>query len=192
VPTAPAPRPLSWRLLLLSALVVAATAVGGLRAVSLAQDRPGPHTLDVGDVSYTVTDVELVAGLTDQDLGGMSHGVQSLVGSGQALVRVRLRVSAGRNAAAYDPAALRAVAASSPASASGVAPSGASFAPGRLRAHGSIEGSLSYVLPRDGAQLVLRAGHARRSVALLRLDRAGSTTPEHAGHGGAPATAPSS
>ena len=161
-------RALPWTSLLLAVLVVAATALGGLRAAGLAQHRPGPRTLEVDGVAYTVTGVDLLTGLSDQDLGGMAHGVQGLVPTDRALVSVRLTVSADEEPAHYDPATLRAA---SSASDEGTAPSGASFAAGRLAAHGSVEGSLSYVVPRDGAELVLRAGHGSRSVALLRLDQ---------------------
>lgn len=184
--TASPPRHLSPSAVLLTVLVVAATGLGGVRAAGLAQHRPGPRTLELGGVAYTVTDVELVKGLSNQDLGGMAHGVQGLVGTDKALVSVRLTVSAGGRAAHYDPSALRA--ASSPAD-GGAAPAGGSFAAGQLAAHGSVEGSLSYVVPRNGAELVLRAGAGSRSVPLLQIDRATGTPHDHTEHGGTPATA---
>ena len=54
----------------------------------------------------------------------------------------------------------------------GVAPLGGSLGSGRLSPHGRLEGSLSYVVPRDGAQLVLRSEGSSDAVPLLRADRA--------------------
>lgn len=157
----------SKQVLLLSALVLGATAVGAWRVAGLTAAEHDPRTLRVGHVSYTVTHVEQVAGLSDADLGGMSHGVQSLVPQDKALIRVNVTVSADGTSTDYDARALQAFATGASV---GVGPLGGSLAPGRLQAHGHIEGSLSYVVPRKTSQLVLRAGRMPRAVPLLHVD----------------------
>ena len=169
----------SSRILLLSALVVAATALGAWRVAGLTAAERDPMTLRVGHVSYTVTHVEQVAGLSDADLGGMAHGVQSLVPQDKALIRVTVTVSTDGTSTDYDARALQAFATGASV---GVAPLGGSLAPGRLQAHGHIEGSLSYVVPRKTSQLVLRAGRLPRAVPLLHVDDSPSTAGhDHAG-----------
>ena len=156
----------SKRVLVLSGLVLGATAVGLWRVAALIAAEHDPMTLRVGHATYTVTHVEQVAGLSDADLGGMAHGVQSLVPQDKALIRVTVTVSADGTSTDYDARALRAYATGASI---GVGPLGGSLAPGRLQAHGQIEGSLSYVVPRKTSQLVLRAGRLPRAVPLLQV-----------------------
>lgn len=163
------------RMVLLSTLVLGATAAGGWRVTALMAAEHDPMTLRVGHASYTVTHVEQVAGLSDADLGGMSHGIQSLVPKDKALIRVTVTVSADGTSTDYDARALQAFATGASV---GARPLGGSLAPGRLQAHGRIEGSLSYVVPRKTSQLVLRAGRLPRAVPLLQLD----VGPAVAGH----------
>ena len=61
----------------------------------------------------------------------------------------------------------------------GIAPLGGSLAPGRLQAHGQIEGSLSYVVPRRTTQLVLRAGRLPRAVPLLQVHDGSAPGQDH-------------
>ena len=169
----------SSRLLLMSVLVLGATAVGGWRVAALTAAEHDPMTLRVGHASYTVTHVEQVAGLSDADLGGMSHGVQSLVPQDKALIRVTVTVSADGTSTDYDARALQAFATGASV---GIGPLGGSLAPGRLQAHGHIEGSLSYVVPRKTSQLVLRAGRLTRAVPLIQVDDGpAGTGHDHAG-----------
>lgn len=168
-------RPRGSRMVLLCTLVLGATAAGGWRVVALTAAEHDPMTLRVGHASYTVTHVEQVAGLSDADLGGMAHGVQSLVPQDKALIRVTVTVSADGASTDYDARALQAYAAGASV---GVGPLGGSLAPGRLQAHGQIEGSLSYVVPRKTSQLVLRAGRLPRAVPLLQVEQG----PAVAGH----------
>ena len=156
----------SKRVLVLSGLVLGATAAGLWRVAALTAAEHDPMALRVGHATYTVTHVEQVAGLSDADLGGMAHGVQSLVPQDKALIRVTVTVSADGTSTDYDARALRAYATGASV---GVAPLGGSLAPGRLQAHGQIEGSLSYVVPRKTSQLVLRAGRLPRAVSLLQV-----------------------
>lgn len=167
---------LTARAVALIIAVLVATAIGGWRAASLAAVKPDPSTLVVNGVSYLVTHAEQVKGLSDSDLGGMSHGVQSLVSDDKALVTVTLVVTAGDSPSSYDASVLRAFATGS---SDAIPPVGGTLAPGQLTAHARIEGSLSFVVARNGAHLALRAPGDSREVPLLRVDDAPATATEH-------------
>ena len=183
---------LTVRTVALIAAVLVATALGGWRAVSMAATKPDPSTLVVKGISYTVIHAEQVKGLSDADLGGMSHGIGNLVSSEKALVTVTLVVSGGDSPTSYDASVLRAFATGSSV---GFSPAGGTLGPGRLGAHARIDGSLSFVVPRDGAQLVLRAPGDSREVPLLQVDDAPAGANDHDDPAGAdehpePATTP--
>lgn len=165
------------RTALLLVLLLAGSAIGGWRALSTLGEHPGSATLLVGGVSYTVTHVEQVQGLADADLGGMSHGIQSLVAGDQALLVVSLVVSAGDSASSFDPAALRAVARGST-----LPPAGGTLAAGRLRRHGHVEGSVSFVVPRNGSTLALHAPGGSADVPLLQVGVAATPEPSGSHH----------
>ena len=167
---------LSLRAVALVVAVLVATALGSWRAASMAASRPDPSTLDANGVSYTVTHVEQVKGLSDSALGGMSHGIQNLVTDDKALVTLTLVITAGDSPGSYDASVLRAFAAGSRV---GISPAGGILAPGHLRAHASIEGFLSFVVPRDGARFTLRARGSSRELPLLRVDKAPSGAGQH-------------
>ena len=133
----------------------------------MAATKPDPSTLVVKGISYTVIHAEQVKGLSDADLGGASHGIGNLVSSEKALVTVTLVVSGGDSPTSYDASVLRAFATGSSV---GFSPAGGTLGPGRLGAHARIDGSLSFVVPRNGAQLVLRAPGDSREVPLLQVD----------------------
>lgn len=171
------------RAVLLILAVLIGTAAGGWRAASMAATtKPDPSTLVVSGVSYTVTHVEQVKGLSSSELGGMAHGIQSLVSDDKAMVKVTLVISAGDSPIQYDASVLQAFATGSSA---GVLPAGGTLAPGRLSTHAQIEGSLSFVVPRDGAKLALRAPDSSREVSLLTVDKAPATAGEHKAPSGA-------
>ena len=183
---------LTVRTVALIAAVLVATALGGWRAVSMAATKPDPSTLVVKGISYTVIHAEQVKGLSDADLGGMSHGIGNLVSSEKALVTVTLVVSGGDSPTSYDASVLRAFATGSSV---GFSPAGGTLGPGRLGAHARIDGSLSFVVPRDVAQLVLRAPGDSREVPLLQVDDAPAGANDHDDPAGAdehpePATTP--
>jgi hypothetical protein len=163
----------------LVAAVLACTVLGGWRAVSMAAPKPGSSTLVLNGVSYTVTHAEQVSGLSDADLGGMSHGIQGLVTNDKAVVKVTLVAQAGDSPISYDASVLRTFATGSTI---GVAPAGGTLNPGRLSAHARMEGSLSFIVPRNSAQLALRAPGDSREVRLLQVDDApaGATPHQHA------------
>lgn len=147
-------------------VVLAATALGGWRVARGAAAPPDAATLAVGHASYTVTHVDQVKGLSQKELGGMAHGVQSLVSDDKALITVSLTVSAGDRPATVDPGVLSAVAAGSPLL---FLPVGGTLAKGHLSAHARVEGSVSFVVPRKSETYVLRARGQLRSVPLLRI-----------------------
>jgi len=167
---------LTLRAVALIVTVLVGTALGGWRAVSMAATGPDPATFVLNSVSYTVTHAEQVKGLSDADLGGMAHGVQSLVPDDKALVTVTLVVSAGDSPSPYDANVFRAFATGSSV---GVAPVGGTLSPGLLRAHARIEGTLSFVVQRNGAQVGLRAPGDSREVPLLQVDDAPGDAGEH-------------
>jgi len=179
---------LTVRAVTLIVTVLLGTALGGWRAVSMAATQPDPSTLVVNSVSYHVTHVEQVKGLSDSDLGGMSHGVQSLVSDDKALITVTLVVTAGDTPSSYDASVLQAFATGSSVA---VPPVGGTLAPGRLSAHAHIEGSLSFVVPRNGAQIALRAPNDDREVPLLQVDNAPVGSADHAHPSTTPSVGPS-
>jgi hypothetical protein len=158
----------SLRIVLLAATILAGIVLVAVWSTGSLALRPGPSSIRVGGAMYTVTHVEPVTGLTDQDLGGMSHGIQGLVTQKQMMIRVSLTVSAGSAAAKFDPSVLEVFGADGV----GVSPLGGSLTSGRLPARGRMDGSLSFVVARDGARLMLRAGTQGASVPLLRATRA--------------------
>ena len=162
----PAPPPPTWslRIVLIAASLLAAIVLVAVWASGSLALRPGPSSIRVGNAVYTVTNVEPVNGLTDQDVGGMTHGIQGLVTKNQMMIRVSLTVSAGAKATTYDPSVLQVFGADDV----GISPLGGSLAAGRLRANGRIDGSLSFVVARAGARLLLRAGNGGATVPLLR------------------------
>jgi hypothetical protein len=167
----------SRRAVLIGAVLLMATVFGGWRAAAaLTTGQQDPRALHVGGATFTVTHVEQVAGLSDAELGGMSHNIQGLVTDKQQLVRVALTVSAGGRTTTFDPAVLRLYAAGAKV---GLPPSGGSFSHGTLAAHARIEGSLSFVVKRNGARLSLGVDGARGSVPLLQLDSAPAGTGGH-------------
>jgi hypothetical protein len=180
---------LSLRAVLLVVAVLVATGLGGWRAASMAATKPDPSTLVVDGVSYTVTRAEEVKGLSDAALGGMSHGIQSLVTDDKALITLHMVISAGDFPGSYDARVLRAVPAGSKA---GTSPVGGIMAPGHLRAHASIEGFLSFVVPRNSALLALRAPGYSREVPLLQVDAAPAGAGKHLHPSAAPTTATAS
>lgn len=169
---------------LVTAVLVTA-ALGGWRAASMASARPNPSTLVVNGISYTVTHAEQVKGLSDSALGGMSHGIQNLVTDDKALVTLTLVITAGDSPGSYNASVLRAFKSGSTV---GISPVGGIVAPGRLRAHASIEGFLSFVVPRDGARFTLRAPGSARELQLLKVDQAPAGAGKHLHPSATPAT----
>lgn len=116
-------------LLLIVALVAA---LGCWQIAVMSRPVSDPDVLTVRGVTYSVTHVEQVAGLSDEDLSGMSHGIQGLVSDDKALIRISMIVRAGSASRTYDPSVLTIadVAGGTP-----ISPVGGSLAQGGLGAH---------------------------------------------------------
>jgi hypothetical protein len=157
------------RVTVLTGLLVLATLLGGWRVTASTVDRTDPMTLDVGRTTYTVSHVERVTGLTADDLGGMTHGVQGLVGDDKVMLRVSLTIAAGDHRTTYDAGTLLL---HSSASTHAIEPVGGSLGEGTLSAHARIEGAVSFVVPRNGARFVLTARGSSATVPLTKVDTA--------------------
>ena len=168
---------LTLRSMTLIVVVLVGAALGGWRAVSMAEAKPDPSTLVVNGVSYTVTHAQQIQGLSDSALGGNSHGIQSLVTDDKALISVNLAITTGDSPSPYDAGVLRVFAEGSPA---GVSPVGGILAPGHLNAKTRIEGSLSFVVPRKGGRFVLGTLADSREVPLVQVDLAPAGAGQHA------------
>ncbi len=167
------------RVALVALVVLGAATLGAWRVSGALASTPGSRSLAGGGMTVTVVDARSITGLSDHDLGGMAHGVQGLVTRGRALVQVSLVLRGGSRATHYDTTALEAVQAGST---TGVRPVGGTLARGTLAAHGRVEGTVSYVVPRNGAAFRLRLGHGGREIPLLRVGRAAPSSTEHPDH----------
>ena len=145
-----------------------AAVLGGWRVVA-SHASASQTALHVGDATFTVIQAEQVSGLSNADLSGMSHGIQGLVKDNETLVRVSVTVSADGSATDYDSSRLLVY---TSGSAVGEPPVGGSLAQGRLSAGGSVEGSLSYVVPREAAQITLGTGPDSPRIPLVLIESA--------------------
>ena len=173
----PAARPAGRRLLLLLGVLLAFS-LGCWRIVDLSRPVSDPQVLTAGGVSYSVTHVEQVTGLSDEDLSGMGHGIQGLVSQDKALIRVSMVVRSGSASRRYDPSVLTIVDAAGGAQ---IAPAGGSLSQGGLGAHAQVEGSLAFIVARNGHHFSLHAPHNANAIDLLSVDQApaGADTHQH-------------
>jgi hypothetical protein len=141
--------------------VAALALVGGALAVAAftaADDRAGePHAAAVGEPiatsygSITVVQVGTIGGLAAQDLGGMTHGIQSLVGPDEAQVSVAiLLVNRSDRPVRVEPGQFRLTV---EGSTDPVVPTGSTIRPLVLRPGASVEASLAFVVPQTGARV---------------------------------------
>ena len=161
---------------LASGLLLVATVAGGVRAAALLSADDDPESLQISGATWTVTDVTQVVGVAQRDLmSGMGHNISGYVSDSQMMIRVAFVVSAGDHGATYDPTKLRAheVGKSTP-----ILPTGGSLGEGRLSAQAEVEGTVDFVVPRDGGHLVLEAPGSSGEVDLTTVDEApaGATT----------------
>ncbi|WP_310528259.1 hypothetical protein [Nocardioides sp.] len=170
----------SVRLALLTGVLVAATLLGAWRVSGSGPDREDPATLKLGDATLVVTHVERVTGLTADDLGGMTHGIQGLVPADQTMLRVSVVLTAGTAAADYDPSDLWIERAGTGRA---IGPVGGALGRGSLSARASISGAVSFVVPRSGARYVLHAAGTGGSIPLGQVDEAPPGTGHTDDHG---------
>ena len=171
------PRSRTVPIVRLTVLLVVATLIGAWRVSASAAFQSSPDSLSLGHATVRVTHVERVTGLTESDLAGMAHGISGLVREDHALIRVSVAVSAGSRLTSFDTSGLRIFAGQH---AVGRPPIGGSVGHGRLHARASIEGALSFVVPRNGAALSLGSISSSRRVPLLHV----GTAPAGADHSG--------
>jgi hypothetical protein len=101
--------------------------------------------------AVTFEHVTVLGGLTSQDLGGVTHGIQNLVLSDQAQVEVSvLVVNRGDQGVRVNPGAFTLLVEGSP---DPVELSGSTIRPLTLQPGASVEATLTYVVPQGGARI---------------------------------------
>lgn len=146
----------------LTGAVLILAAVGFALAVDSPDPNVGsnPSTAAVGSTlstsygSYRVASVERSDGLTEDDLGGMTHGINGLVSAGSISVTAEVTVSNDtghsvkikrdnfhllRNSADAGP----------------LAPTGSTLAAEAIPPHSSVDAVVSFIVPADGTPLRL-------------------------------------
>lgn len=157
----PSPGP-SGLQLAFGGIVLAIGVAGAMLATTsfLAAAAPKEAQLEaVGEViptsygSMTVEHVATIGGLTPEALGGVTHGIQNLVLTGQAQVEVSVMVvnsGSDRIAVVPDQFTLEVAGVDGP-----VPMAGSTIKPLRLAAGGSVEATLTYVVPESGAAMTV-------------------------------------
>jgi hypothetical protein len=114
-------------------------------------DRLDPKTqLRTSFGAITVQSVETMGGLTSEELGGMTHGIQSLVTQDKAQIEVALTLTNRLDhEVAYTPATFAIIAGPG---GTPIEPDNSTLPAGQIRPNASIETTLSFVVPRDGSQ----------------------------------------
>lgn len=171
----------AWRLrasMLAACVLVLVTAVGGVRALGLARAASqDPATLQLDGTTLRVTGVEEVVGIAAADLmGGMAHNISGYVADDQMMLSVSVQVTAGEEPSTYEAGKILAQVVGAHAH---LAPAGGTLGSGYLSAHGRVEGTVAFVVPRDGAHLVLSVRGSPRSIDLATVDQ---VAPGHGGH----------
>src|SRR5205085_3930490 len=100
-----------------------------------------------------VQSADKIAGLTAKDLAGVTHGIQDLIRPDQVQVQVAVELTNLRNhPVAYTSDQFRLASTKSSTPLSVVA---TSLQPNALQPKASIDGTLTFVAPRNGARLVV-------------------------------------
>ena len=120
-----------------------------------------------------VQSADKIGGLTAKDLAGVTHGIQNLIRPDQVQVQVVMELTNLRNhPVAYSPDQFRLVSnrGSTPLSVFAT-----SLQPNALQPEASLDGTLTFVAPRNGAKLILEfrdQGRARPiRIDLGRIER---------------------
>ena len=204
LPGTPAPRAGRTAVVLGLVAVVAAGGAGVRLAVPLLQHPGAPEQVAMADPaspglsvgqavrtssgSLTVTAAALNNGLTSEELGGMSHGVSSLVGSGKAEVAVTLTVvNDGDAPLPLSPSQFTMVTGrgSTPTSTPQSVAGGTVQVDGSVPAHASVDARLAFVTTTDGSRLWLRyTDPGTAHVVQVDLGRAATIAPAPGGHAG--------
>ncbi len=142
----------------LLALVLALAAAGVLQAAAGISDalRDGlsfgvAQPIPTGYGALTVAQVEVMDGLTSQDLSGVTHGIQNLVLSQNVQLQITLQfVNRSDRPSALSPDQFRLASA---VNAEGLAPTSGTLQTGSLPAGASLDANLSFVTPRTSQPL---------------------------------------
>ena len=162
----------------LLALAGGALALGSITAGT--EDADHEHAVAIGEPiatsygSITVLRVERLGGLTSQDLGGVTHGIQNLVLSDKAQVEVAVLIAnTGDAQVRVEPSQFRLIVDGAPDPA---VPTGSTMQPLSLQPGASVEASISFVLPQSGATMAMGyrdpGNAAAITVPIGNLDRA--------------------
>lgn len=104
--------------------------------------------------SLIVSGADDLIGLTSEDLAGVTHGIQNLVLADSTQIQLTLAlINNSSRAVELDPKHFQLV---SPPSVEPILISGATIRTGELRPRSSINITLSFVVPRDGASYILQ------------------------------------
>jgi hypothetical protein len=156
----------SWTRLAAALVVVAvgAFALAGTWQAIVTLASPSTHGdhsghLAVGDQattafgSMTVENIHILDGLTAEDLGGMTHGIQGLVPADLAQVEIAVRLqNTGADTVKVDPAQFELAVVGSPAA---VTTTSVAVRPVSLPAGAGMDMSLTFVVPRAGGEMNL-------------------------------------
>jgi hypothetical protein len=142
----------------LLALALALAALGAFQAVDIISD--GLHdgaTFAVGQTiptsfgALTVQQVEMLDGLTSEDLSGVTHGIQNLVMSDKVQIQSSLQfLNRSNRPLAYTPGQFRLV---GDGGQTEVEPSSGTLLTGSLPAHANMDVVLDFVTPRTNRPL---------------------------------------
>jgi hypothetical protein len=183
---APAPRILLAAVAVVGALALAGGALAMTVFTAADDDGGGGHPPAIGDPietgfgTMTVVGVERLGGLTGQDLGGMTHGVEGLVRSGDARVAVSVMlVNRGDRPVRFEPGQFRLLVegASDP-----VVPSASTVRPMALAPGASVEASVSFVVPQTGGAISIRYADPAGPPVTVPAGRLGDAPPVAPGH----------
>lgn len=176
--------------LVLVAGVIAAVAMvrpanQGGRAADVAADLPKVgQTVHTSFGFVTVSHIEHLKGLSQQDLSSANHGVANLVESGKEQVQVTVEITSdlGKETAPYSPEDFTVEALDAAGEKVIFAPVTTTVHAGRLQPFASVQGHLGFVVPADGKQLRLQFDDRGGSPIVIDLDHAGVDSADPAHH----------
>jgi hypothetical protein len=122
----------------------------------------------------TVQSVDVLDGLTAEDVGGMTHGINDFVPADQAQIEVAVRLeNISADAVRVDPGQFALAVAGSAAT---VRPTGATVRPMSLPARTTVDVSVTFVVPRAGGAMNLQytdpVTGSRTDIPVGRVDQA--------------------
>jgi hypothetical protein len=129
--------------------------------------------------SVTVEHVEDIGGLTSEDLGGVTHGIQNLVLSDSAQVEVSvLFANESGSSVQVSPAQFRLIV---EGTAAPVEPTGSTIRPLQLQSGASLEAGITFVVPQTGAQLSVAYTDPAGNLITVPAGKLGQAPPDTGG-----------